>query len=343
MTLGHRLLLTPPLAYSAGEPDMPLRSGLPGLQGAFTPPGRRRESHGTRGRSIAIGSFDGLHLGHQALLTACQKAAEAGGLSTCVLSFHPHPRGFFQPDQTPARLLPLRDKALELAALGIEEAVLLRFNRALASTSAEEFVADILVKHLDCQHVVVGEDFRFGARRQGDVGLLQTLGAALGFGVTAIGAVCAEGLRVSSSQLREALKAGDLAKTEALLGRRYRLSGRVRHGQKLGRTLGFPTLNIAMPSDLAARGIFAVEVEGLNEGPPLLGVASLGRRPTVEDQGRMLLEVFVFDWQGDAYGRRVRVTLRQFIRPEVRFDSLEAMTLQMHNDLAQARAFFRRK
>ena len=239
--------------------------------------------------------------------------------------------------------MPLRDKALELAALGIEEAVILRFNRTLASTSAEEFVAQILVKHLDCRHVVVGEDFRFGARRQGDVALLQALGADLGFGVTAIGAVCADGQRVSSSLLREALKAGDLAKTEVLLGRRYRLSGRVRHGQKLGRTLGFPTLNIAMPQDLAARGIFAVEVEGLDAGPPRAGVASLGRRPTVEDQGKMLLEVFVFDWQGDAYGRRLRVTLREFIRPEVRFDSIEAMTLQMHNDLAQARAFFCRK
>jgi riboflavin kinase/FMN adenylyltransferase len=337
MTLGHRLLLTPPLASPAGEPAVSSASGAQAAPATLQP---QRELGARRGRSIAIGSFDGLHLGHQALLTACRTAADAEDLSSCVLSFHPHPRGFFQPDQAPARLLPLRDKALELAALGIEEAVILRFNRALASTSAEDFVAQILVKHLRCQHLVVGEDFRFGARRQGDVGMLRTLGARLGFGVTAIGAVCAEGLRVSSSLLREALKAGDLAKTEALLGRRYRLSGRVRHGQKLGRTLGFPTLNIAMPHDLAARGIFAVEVEGLDAGPPRAGVASLGRRPTVEVQGRMLLEVFVFDWQGDAYGRRVRVTLRQFIRPEVRFDSIEAMTLQMHNDLTQARAFF---
>ena len=340
MTIGHRLLLTPPLASSAGEHVGPSPSAAQATSAMPLPP---RAAVSRRGRSIAIGSFDGLHLGHQALLTACHSAADAANLATCVLSFHPHPRGFFKPDQAPARLLPLRDKALELSALGIEEAVVLRFNRALASTSAEEFVVQILVKQLHGQHVVVGEDFRFGARRHGDVGLLRALGADLGFGVTAIGAVCADGQRVSSSRLREALKAGDLAKTEALLGRRYRLSGRVRHGQKLGRTLGFPTLNIAMPHDLAARGIFAVEVEGLDAGPARAGVASLGRRPTVEEQGKMLLEVFVFDWQGDAYGRRVRVTLRQFIRPEVRFDSIEAMTLQMHNDLAQARAFFRRK
>jgi riboflavin kinase/FMN adenylyltransferase len=141
-----------------------------------------------------------------------------------------------------------------------------------------------------------------------------------------------------------AIAAGDLPKAETLLGRPYRLSGRVRHGQKLGRTLGFPTLNIAMPNDLAARGVFAVTVQGLGseaaENTSLAGIASLGRRPTVENQGRMLLEVFVFDWSGDAYGRSVRVTLRQFIRPEVRFDSLEAMTLQMQDDLARARAFF---
>jgi len=340
MTLGHRLLLPPPLAFSAGEPAIPSSVAA---HSTSVPSRQQRACDAERGRSIAIGSFDGLHLGHQALLAACRTVAGEQDLATCVLSFHPHPRGFFQPGQAPARLLPLRDKALELAVLGIEEAVVLRFNRALAATSAEDFVAQILVKQLRCRHVVVGEDFRFGARRQGDVALLRARGADLGFGVTAIGAVCADGQRVSSSLLREALKAGDLAKTEALLGRRYRLSGRVRHGQKLGRTLGFPTLNIAMPHDLAARGIFAVEVEGLDAGPPRAGVASLGRRPTVEDQGKMLLEVFVFDWQGDAYGRRVRVTLREFIRPEVRFDSIEAMTLQMHNDLAQARAFFCRK
>ncbi|MFM1880139.1 MAG: hypothetical protein RLZZ344_373 [Pseudomonadota bacterium] len=292
------------------------------------------------GRSVAIGSFDGLHLGHQALLIACQEAARGQGLCTTVLSFHPHPRGFFQPSRAPARLLPLRDKALELAALGIDEAVLLRFNHNLASTSATDFVERILVEQLRCRHVVIGEDFRFGAQRQGDVGLLRLLGQRLGFGVTAVGPVCRQGTRISSSQLREALQAGDLPTTEALLGRRYRLSGRVRHGQQLGRTLGFPTLNIAVPDDLAARGIFAVEVDGLDAGPARRGVASLGRRPTVEEHGRMLLEVYVFDWQGDAYGRRLRVTLRQFIRPEIRFDALEAMTLQMQDDLARARAFF---
>jgi riboflavin kinase/FMN adenylyltransferase len=245
----------------------------------------------------------------------------------------------------PARLLPLRDKCLELAALGICEAQILRFNHALASTAATDFVSEVLVRSLQCRHVVVGEDFRFGARRQGDVVLLRQMGHELGFGVSAIGAVEHAGERISSSRLREAISAGDLSQAETLLGRPYRLSGRVQHGQKLGRTLGFPTLNIAMPNDLAARGIFAVTVEGLkNEGAPpampLAGVASLGRRPTVENQGRLLLEVFVFDWSGNAYGHQVRVTLRQFIRPEVRFDSVEAMTLQMHDDLARARAFF---
>jgi riboflavin kinase / FMN adenylyltransferase len=298
-----------------------------------------------KGRALAIGSFDGLHRGHQALLAACTQAAENSGLTPSLLSFHPHPRGFFQPEKMPARLLPLRDKCIELAALGIQEAQILRFNQALASTSAADFVANILVGSLECRHVVVGEDFRFGARRQGDVTLLKQMGQELGFGVSAIGEVAHAGERISSSRLREAISAGDLPQAETLLGRPYRLSGRVQHGQKLGRTLGFPTLNIAMPNDLAARGIFAVTVEGLPSNGvtpaiPRTGVASLGRRPTVENQGRLLLEVFVFDWSGNAYGHKVRVTLRQFIRPEVRFDSIEAMTLQMHDDLARARAFF---
>lgn len=322
---------------------------------ACPPPGSGSQT----GRSIAIGSFDGLHLGHQALLSACTQAAADKGLVPSLLSFHPHPRGFFQPEKAPARLLPLRDKCLELDALGIHEAQILRFNRALASTTATDFVTDILVRDLACGHVVVGEDFRFGARRQGDVGLLQQMGRELGFGVSAIGPVCSGGERISSSRLREAITAGDLHTAEALLGRPYRLSGRVQHGQKLGRTLGFPTLNIAMPPDLAARGIFAVTVAGLPHNasrgspgesagyrdhgaaaPQLTGVASLGRRPTVENQGRLVLEVFVFDWAGDAYGRQVRVTLRQFLRPELRFDSIAAMTHQMHDDLAKARAFF---
>ncbi|MFZ9734926.1 MAG: bifunctional riboflavin kinase/FAD synthetase [Burkholderiaceae bacterium] len=337
---GHRIRLSPATASS------PLPSGA-------------RTGGSIAGRSIAIGSFDGLHLGHQALLSACTLAASDKGLVPSLLSFHPHPRGFFQPEKAPARLLPLRDKCLELGALGILEAEILRFNRALASTTAPDFVSDILVRDLACGHVVVGEDFRFGARRQGDVALLQQMGRELGFGVSAIGPVCSGGERISSSRLREAISAGDLQTAEALLGRPYRLSGRVQHGQKLGRTLGFPTLNIAMPHDLAARGIFAVTVTGLphdggnalpveasgrkddgTTGLSLTGVASLGRRPTVENQGRLVLEVFVFDWSGNAYGRQVRVTLRQFLRPELHFDSIAAMTHQMHDDLARARAFF---
>lgn len=335
MTPGHRLLLPSPLAFA---------SNLTSASQEHAVQAPRHEGSRLSPRSIAIGSFDGVHLGHQALLTACTSAAAQNHLRASLLSFHPHPRGFFQPGHAPSRLLPLRDKCLELAALGIEEAHLLRFNQALAGTSATDFVEKILVSSLACRHVVVGEDFRFGARRQGDVALLQKMGSQLGFSVTAVGAVCWDGQRVSSSQVRVAIAAGDLPKAETLLGRPYRLSGRVRHGQKLGRTLGFPTLNIAMPNDLAARGVFAVTVQGLGseaaENTSLAGIASLGRRPTVENQGRMLLEVFVFDWSGDAYGRSVRVTLRQFIRPEVRFDSLEAMTLQMQDDLARARAFF---
>lgn len=314
-----------------------LRLGLPLPLPAHTP----QSAEHMHGRAIAIGSFDGLHLGHQALLQTILSLAKDRGLSSCVLSFHPHPRQFFQPEHAPARLLPLRDKFRQLAGLGINETVLLQFNHALAKTSAEAFILNILVKTLSCRHVVVGEDFRFGEARKGNIALLKSMGENLGFEVSAISDVRVDSQRVSSSRLREALTQGDLQTSHGLLGKPYVLTGRVRHGQKIGRTLGFPTLNLSMPHNLAARGIFAVEVKGLDDSKKSFpGVASLGRRPTVEDNGRMLLEVYVFDWQGQVYGRHLEVTLRQFIRPEVRFDSLEEMQNQMRDDLRKAKAFF---
>ncbi|MEY4082990.1 MAG: bifunctional riboflavin kinase/FMN adenylyltransferase [Pseudomonadota bacterium] len=206
----------------------------------------------------------------------------------------------------------------------------------MASLSPQEFVQQILVRVLQSRLVVVGEDFRFGHRRAGDIGLLTSLGEQHGFQTEAVSEVVEGGLKVSSSRVRQALADGDLGLVRRLLGRPYTLSGRVRYGQQLGRKLGFPTLNLAMPDDLVAIGIFAVRVHGLSR-EPLPGVASLGRRPTVESNGRLLLEVHVLDWDGLAYGQAVQVEMVERLRGEKTFDHLDAMIEQMHQDLAQAR------
>jgi riboflavin kinase/FMN adenylyltransferase len=318
----RRLLLDPPSIME--HPEHRLNEGS-GLQ-----------------RLIAIGNFDGLHSGHLALLqqlTSLQDTLEQTGQTflKTVLSFEPHPRAFFQPKDAPLKILPLRSKVLCLKALGIDELALLQFNKTLASMSPEAFIQDILVGKLNAKVVVVGEDFHFGARRTGSVETLERLGEALGFQVKSVASVMHEGCRVSSSLLRDILQKADLQSYRRLTGRDYELSGRVVYGRQLGRTLGFPTLNIPMPDRLAIAGIFAVEVFGLSPEGVVKGVASLGRRPTVENQGRNLLEVFLFDWNQAVYGRRVCVRLKAFIRAEQKFDDLETMRLQMVQDMAQAR------
>ncbi len=287
-------------------------------------------------RALTIGSFDGLHMGHQALVRQTTSLAKDLGLNAALLSFHPHPRSFFRPEQAPSRVLPWRDRWLSLQTQNMQEVFILRFNAALAALSAEQFVHDVLLGQLNMRALVVGEDFRFGQRRVGDVALLEHMSRRHGFTLFPVPIVQSEGARSSSSALRAAIERGDMPQVRALLKGPYLLSARVSHGQKLGRTLGFPTLNLRMPEDLAARGIYAVWVHGLTERP-LPGVASLGRRPTVEDQGRLLLEVHVLDWSGDAYGRCVRIELAQHLRGEAKFTDLALMTQQMHRDLDQAR------
>ena len=289
-------------------------------------------------RALTIGNFDGLHQGHLALVGQTISIAQTAGLRAGLLSFHPHPRAFFQPDQPPSRVMPWRDRLMALQRLGMQDVFILRFKQALASLSAERFVQEILLDQLGAQALIVGEDFRFGQQRRGDVELLQRMARERGFLVYPVPIVSADGRRSSSSALRAALEQGNLAQVRTLLRAPYVLSGRVSYGQQLGRTLGFPTLNLRMPEDLCARGIYAVWVHGL-EADPLPGVASLGRRPTVEEEGRMLLEVHVLDWSGTAYGRCVRVELASFLRAEARFDDLASMTQQMHRDLADARAW----
>ncbi len=299
--------------------------------------------------ALTIGNFDGVHRGHQAMLALLRNEAQHRGLASCVMTFEPHPRDYFaaaanKPDLAPARIATLRDKLAELERCGIEQAVVLRFDARFAAQSPQAFVDDVLVEGLGAKYVLVGDDFRFGAKRAGDYALLDAAGQAAGFDVARMLSYEVHGERVSSSAVREALAAGDMERAAVLLGRPYSLSGHVVHGRKLGRDLGFKTLNLRFSHPKpAALGIFAVQVHGLTDAP-LDGVASLGRRPTVDDSGRVLLEVHCLEWPATlgaegGYGKIVRVELLHKLRDEARFDSLEALTAAIRQDADDARAF----
>ncbi len=289
---------------------------------------------------LTIGNFDGVHRGHRALLGRMVDKASELGLPAVVLTFEPHPREFFAPESAPPRLSDLRDKALRLAECGVDRMVVCRFNRSLAGLSAQAFVDRILVSGLAVRHLFIGDDFRFGRGRGGDLAFLQQAGQGAGFAVESLHTVSVEDERVSSSAVRAALAADELDHAARLLGRPYSISGRVAHGDKIGRQLGFATANIRLrhvPPPL--RGIFAVSVEGA--GPLALpAVASLGVRPTVTDSGRFLLETHIFDFDGDLYGRRIQVNFHRKLRNEARYDSLDALTAQIAQDARDARAFF---
>jgi riboflavin kinase/FMN adenylyltransferase len=300
--------------------------------------------------ALTIGSFDGVHRGHQAMLALLVNEARHRNVASCVLTFEPLPRDFFaqragQPERAPPRVSTLRDRLAELERCGIDKTVVLRFDERLASLAAEDFIERVLVRGLNTRYVLVGDDFRFGARRAGDYALLDAAGARSGFDVARMMSYEVHGARVSSSAVREALAGGDMDRATALLGRPYSISGHVQHGRKLGRELGFPTLNLRFGHPRpAAMGIFVVRTHGL--GPqPLPGVASLGRRPTVEDDGRVLLEVHCLDWPASlgrdgAYGRLVRVELLARLHDERRYPSLDALRAGIAQDEADARAWF---
>ena len=297
--------------------------------------------------AIAIGTFDGVHLGHQALLAKLCQSALARDLEPAVLTFEPAPREWFarqRGETVPTRISGLRDRIDHLAQCGVRLIGITRFDAALAALSARDFVEQVLVGQMGARHLLVGDDFRFGARRSGDFTLLETLGPELGYTVERLDTVTnTAGARVSSSAIRRLLADGDLAGATALLGTRWHLDGRVIHGAKLGRTLGFPTLNLRVPTaHPAATGIFVVQVHGL-ASTPLPAVASLGTRPVVEDAGRMLLETHLLDWQGNAYGRLIRVEFLHKLRDEARWegpDALAQLTAQIQRDASDARAWF---
>ncbi len=303
--------------------------------------------------ALTIGNFDGVHRGHQAMLALLKNEARHRKVPACVLSFEPHPRDFFAAQaraagrlvEAPARIATLRDKLAELEHCGIEQAVVLRFDARLAAQSPQAFIDDVLVKGLGVRYVLVGDDFRFGARRAGDYALIDAVGESRGFDVARMQSYEVHGQRVSSSAVRAALAAGDMARAAALLGRPYAISGHVLHGQKLGRTLGCRTLNLRFgPPRPAAMGIFAARVHGL-AGQALRGVASLGVRPSVEDNGRVLLETHCLDWPAElgsdgGYGRLVRVELLHKLHDERRYDSLDSLSRGIAQDVTDAQTWF---
>ncbi len=291
----------------------------------------------TRGAAVAIGNFDGVHLGHQALLSAAGARAAVSGARKIVLTFDPHPLEFMDPARAPPRLMRVTEKCLALEALGVDRLVVMRFDERLRSVSPAEFIGRVLKDGLRARHVVVGEGFRFGCRREGSVATLAAASSAAGFEVVSVPPVELDGERVSSTRVRAALRAGNLASAQRLLGRPYALCGRVIAGAKLGRELGFATANMRLHrAKLPLGGIFAVRVHGAGGAGPRDGVASLGTRPTVNGV-EPLLEAHLFDFAGDLYGRRLSVDFIEKLRDEERFSSLEALTEQMHRDAARAR------
>ena len=289
---------------------------------------------------LAIGNFDGIHLGHAALLQRLTAVAAERAHVPAVLTFEPHPREFFAPASAPARLTTLREKLELLAAAGVAQTMVCPFNAAFAALEAEAFIDEVLVGALQVRHVIVGDDFRFGRGRRGDLAMLQQAGAARGFTDEALASVLQAGERVSSSGVRRALAAGDMAHAARLLGRPYVIDGQVKRGDQIGRQLGFATANLRIKHDpLPMTGVFAVEVDGVADRP-WPGVANLGIRPTVGGV-RPLLEVHLFDFDRDIYGAHIRVRFLLKLRDERRFSGLDALKAQIAADAAAAREFFR--
>jgi riboflavin kinase/FMN adenylyltransferase len=289
-----------------------------------------------RGGIVALGNFDGFHKGHQAVVGRAIERARAQGRPALVATFDPHPVRFFKPDLPPFRLTTLDQRERLFAAAGADAMLVFRFDAELASVTAERFVTDRLLARIGAAGVVTGEDFTFGKGRGGNVAVLKALGAQHGLTVDAVAPVMGDGRPVSSSVIREALKAGDCETATALLTRPFAIEGEVEHGDKRGRTLGYPTANLSLGKYLRPRfGIYAVRGR-LPDGQVLDGAASLGIRPTFEP-ARELLEPHFFDFDGDLYGQTIEVELISFLRPEQKFDGVEALKAQMDLDCAEAR------
>jgi len=296
-----------------------------------------KEQH--RGCVLTIGNFDGVHRGHQALMAELIAEGRKRNLPVVVMLFEPQPLELFAGDKAPARLTRLREKLKYLALAGVDAVVCVRFDRRFAAHSAQSFISELLVDKLNVKFLAVGDDFRFGAGRQGDFLLLQKAGAEYGFEVISTQTYCDGGKRISSTAVRQALAQDDFAQARQLLGHPFSISGRVVHGDALGRTIGFPTANLPLRRTVTpVKGVFAVEVLGLGE-QPIPGVANIGTRPTVKGL-RQQLEVHLLDTHMNLYGRHIEVVLKQKIRDEQRFASLDALKEQIAKDVVTARQFF---
>jgi riboflavin kinase / FMN adenylyltransferase len=297
-------------------------------------------TEGLHATVLTIGNFDGVHLGHRALLERLVAHARGVGLPAAVMTFEPHPREFFVPDSAPARLTSLREKLLLLAAAGIDIAYVCRFDAGFSALTADDFVVRILVRGLGVRHLIIGDDFRFGRGRVGDFALLGRACSTYGFSLEAMDTVEVQNERVSSSAVREALQAADLARAARLLGRPYSIAGRVVQGQKLGRRLGFHTANIQLKHNLPPLlGVFAVRVKA-DDGTVREGVANLGLRPTVSALPSPSLEVHLFGFEGDLYRAHLSVDFLHKLRDQMKFENLEALACQIARDVADAKAFF---
>jgi len=304
--------------------------------------------------ALTIGNFDGVHLGHQGLVRTLVADAREAGLPAAVLTFEPHPREYFHAlarqrgrnaGPEPVRISTLRDRLEMLASLGVDRVHLAPFDQRVAQWPAEDFVRTCLAQGLQARHIRIGTDFCFGAQRQGDFGMLKSVGQQCGIRVVAMPTVEDAGVRISSSLIREALLQADFPWAAQMLGRPYAISGRVSHGRRLGTRLGFPTLNLRFPwGRPALQGIFVVQVYGLSDDPAqaVPGVASFGTRPAVEADGAWLLEVHLLDWSGDAYGRLVRVEFLEKLRDELPFPDLDSLGRQIADDVRKARAHFQK-
>ena len=288
---------------------------------------------------VSIGNFDGVHLGHVRLLALLKEKAQALGAKATAMTFEPHPHEFFSPQNAPPRLLRWRDKLEKLSEAGVDQVFSLRFNESLSQTSAEDFVRKYLVEGIGVRHVVIGDDFRFGRKRAGDVHVLRKLGEQWNFSISTVDTYLIGDERVSNTRIRDVLKQDDFDSAQSLLGYPYAIHGKIAHGDKRGRTIGFPTANIILPHDNApVWGVYAVLMH-FPGSEPKPGVANVGVRPTVGGD-RVLLETHLFDFSEDIYGERVRVEFKSKIRDEQHFDSFDALKAQIVKDAAAARSWF---
>lgn len=306
---------------------------------------RRAAGSARQPLALTIGNFDGVHLGHQAMLAQVKQAAERLNLTSCAMTFEPHPREFLAPGQAPVRLTSMREKLSLLAQAGIARVQLVHFNRVFANIPADMFISQILRQELDVRWLLIGDDFRFGANRSGDRTLLQQYADRPdGFELEIMPSFAINGLRVSSTSVRDTLVSGNMQQAKTMLGRDYCMSGRVVDGDKLGKKIGFPTANIRLKLDNPPlSGIFVVEISDQDSLQPdrrLPGVASLGTRPTVHEAGRPVLEVHLFDFDREIYGHRLCVHFLHKLRDEAKYADLDILVRQISRDVADARQFF---